>query len=136
MKTYYIFSNGILRKRENTIMFDTSNVDKIFIPVENVEQIFVFEEVDFNNKFLNFIGQNNICLLIFNYYGWYSGTFYPRETNISGHLIVKQAQYYLDYDKRLNLAKKFVEVAMHNIKRNLQKRNNFKNENLKINENE
>lgn len=126
MKTYYIFSNGVLKRRENTIVFETSEGEKKFIPVENVEQIFVFGEVDFNNKFLNFIGQNNICLHIFSYYGWYSGTFYPRETNISGDLIIKQAQHYIDIEKRLNIAKKFVEGAVHNIKRNLQKRNNFK----------
>ncbi len=134
MKTYYIFSNGTLRKKENTIVFEASNGEKKFIPVENVEQIFVFGEVDFNNKFLNFIGQNNICLHIFNYYGWYSGTFYPRETNISGDLIVKQAEHYLNKEKRINLAKKFVEGAIHNIKRNLQKKENFKYEKEKIKE--
>lgn len=132
MKTYYIFSNGVLRRKENTIVFETSDGEKKFIPVENIEQIFVFGEVDFNNKFLNFIGQNNICLHIFNYYGWYSGTFYPRETNISGDLIISQANYYIDYEKRINLAKKFVEGAMHNIKRNLQKRDGFKNEEEQI----
>ncbi|MCX8095833.1 MAG: type I-B CRISPR-associated endonuclease Cas1b [Caldisericia bacterium] len=131
MKTYYIFSNGILRRKENTIVFETSQGEKKFIPIENVEQIFVFGEVDFNNKFLNFIGQNNICLHIFNYYGWYSGTFYPRETNISGDLIIKQAQHYIDKGERLKLAKKFVEGAIHNIKRNLQKKENSE-ENEKI----
>ncbi|MCM8772230.1 MAG: type I-B CRISPR-associated endonuclease Cas1b [Candidatus Omnitrophica bacterium] len=134
MKTYYIFSNGVLRRKENTIVFETTGGEKKFIPVENIEQIFVFGEVDFNNKFLNFIGQNNICLHIFNYYGWYSGTFYPRETNISGDLIISQASYYIDYEKRINLAKKFVEGAIHNIKRNLQKRDGFKNEENQITE--
>ncbi|MCM8803191.1 MAG: type I-B CRISPR-associated endonuclease Cas1b [Candidatus Omnitrophica bacterium] len=132
MKTYYIFSNGVLRRKENTIVFETSENEKKFIPVENVEQIFVFGEVDFNNKFLNFIGQNNICLHIFNYYGWYSGTFYPRETNISGTLIVEQVKHYLEFSKRLVLAKKFIEGAIHNIKRNLQKKGNLKSEEDKV----
>ncbi len=132
MKTYYIFSNGVLKRKENTIVFETSNNEKKFIPVENVEQIFVFGEVDFNNKFLNFIAQNNICLHIFNYYGWYSGSFYPRETNISGKLLIEQASHYLDPKKRLILAKKFIEGAIHNIKRNLQKRDNFKEKTEKI----
>ncbi len=134
MKTYYIFSNGVLRRKENTIVFETSDNEKKFIPVENVEQIFIFGEVDFNNKFLNFIGQNNICLHIFNYYGWYSGTFYPRETNISGTLIIEQTKHYLDSEKRLILARKFVEGAIHNLKRNLEKRGIFKDEEDKIKE--
>lgn len=132
MKTYYIFSNGTLRKKENTILFETSNGEKKFIPVENIEQIFVFGEVDFNNKFLNFIGQNNICLHIFNYYGWYSGTFYPREINVSGDLLVKQAEHYLNEEKRMKIAKKFVEGAIHNIRRNLQKKEDFEYETQKI----
>lgn len=127
MKTYYIFSNGVLKKKENSLVLETGG-EKKFIPIENVEQIFVFGEIHFNNKFLNFIGQNNICLHIFNYYGWYSGTFYPREANISGRLIIEQARHYLEQEKRLNLARKFVEGAIHNIKRNLQKREGFEDE--------
>lgn len=132
MKTFYIFSNGELKRKENTIVFESSNKEKRFIPIENIEQIFVFGEVNFNNKFLNFAAQNNICIHIFNYYGWYSGTFYPREYNISGSLLIKQAECYLNQEKRIYLAKKFIEGAIHNIKRNLEKKELFKEEENKI----
>lgn len=122
MKSYYIFSNGILKRKENTIVFETSNNERKFIPVENVDQIFVFGEVDFNNKFLNFVAQHEICIHVFNYYGYYSGSFYPRQTNVSGYLLINQVKHYLEKDKRLNLAKKIVEAAIHNLKRNIEKR--------------
>ncbi|MCM8776860.1 MAG: type I-B CRISPR-associated endonuclease Cas1b [Candidatus Omnitrophica bacterium] len=127
MRNYYIFSNGALKRKENTIFFETPEGDKP-IPVENIDQLFVFGEVDFNNKFLNFSAQNGICIHIFNYYGYYSGTFYPRETNLSGDIIVRQVDHYLDKKKRLNLSQCFVRGAVHNIKRNLQKREDFEKE--------
>ncbi len=128
MRNYYIFSNGVLKRQENTVFFESSSGERRIIPVENIDQIFVFGEVDFNNKFLNFIAQNKICIHIFNYYGYYSGTFYPREQNVSGALLVRQVENYLDKEKRISLARKFVEGAIHNIKRNLQKREDFKKE--------
>ena len=43
-----------------------------------------FGEVDFNVKLLTFIARNEIVLHVFNHYGFYVGSFYPRETNVSG----------------------------------------------------
>src|SRR5690606_21972172 len=54
------------------------------IPVEDIEAIYCFSEMRFNTKFLNFIGQKQISLHLFNYYGYYTGSFYPREPFISG----------------------------------------------------
>lgn len=127
MRNYYIFSNGILKRKENTVFLETKDGIKP-IPVENIDQIFVFGEVDFNSKFLNFIAQNKICLHIFNYYGYYSGSFYPKETNVSGVLTIKQVENYLDKNKRLKLASLFVKGAIHNLRRNLGKREDFKKE--------
>ena len=49
------------------------------IPVEDIESIYCFSELRFNTKFLNFIAKNEITLHLFNYYGYYTGSFYPRE---------------------------------------------------------
>lgn len=43
------------------------------------------------------------------------GTFYPREHLNSGYVILNQAKYYLDYDKRLDLAKRIINTAIYNI---------------------
>lgn len=39
---------------------------------------------------------------------------------LAGGLLVKQAEYYSDYEKRLQLAKKFLQAAAENIYRNLR----------------
>ena len=63
------------------------------------------------------------CLLIrhfFNYYNFYTGSFYPKESNLAGQLLVNQVQHYTEYDKRLLIAKKFIQAAADNIYRNLR----------------
>jgi CRISPR-associated protein Cas1 len=57
---------------------------------------------------------------IFNYYGYYSGSYYPREHLNSGFLIVNQVECYKDNTRRLAIAKEFIRCAAHNILRNLK----------------
>jgi len=90
------------------------------IPVEDIDSIYCFSELRFNTKFLNFISQKEIVLHLFNYYGYYSGSFYPREPYLSGKLLVEQVNTYSDQEKRVALAKKFVEGSAENIRKNLQ----------------
>lgn len=119
-QSYYFFQSGRLSRKDNTIEFRNHSQDKRSIPVERVREIYMFGEIDFNSKFMNFIAQNKICVHWFNYYGFYSGSFYPRESLVSGRLLIKQVQHYQDPNKRLELAKKFVEGASYNIYRNIR----------------
>ena len=57
---------------------------------------------------------------MYNYYGYYSGTFYPKEKYVSGKLLVKQVENYIDLSKRLVIAKEFIVSASYNILRNLK----------------
>lgn len=120
-RTYYLFTSGRLRRKDNTLAFE-SGEGRRMIPVEDVDQIYCFSELDLNSKLLDFLGQSQIILHFFDYYGNYTGSFIPREAQLSGYLIVKQVEHYANEEKRLTLARTFVEGAMHNIRRNLEKR--------------
>lgn len=115
-KTIYIFSDGELKRKENTIYFETEKGRK-YIPVENTSEIMVFGEVTMNKRFLEFLTRSEIILHFFNRYGYYMGSFYPREHLNSGYMVLKQAEHYLDPAKRLTLARAFVEGAVENIKK-------------------
>ncbi len=130
-RTYYLFSPGRIKRKDNTLAVETDK-ERRHIPVEDVDQIFCFSEMDLNSKFLDFAAHNQISMHFFNYYGHYSGSFIPREAQLSGYLVVKQVEHYLDPDKRLALSKIFVEGAIHNIRLNLEKRN-FKEGLVKLN---
>jgi len=115
-RTVYIFSDGELRRKENTLYFETEEGKK-FIPVENTSEIFVFGEVTINKRLLEFLTESEIIMHFFNHYGYYVGSFYPREHLNSGYMILKQAEHYLDSKKRVVLAQRFVSGAVENIKK-------------------
>ena len=103
---------GELSRKDNSLCFrkDGKNVD---IPVENTKEIYCFNEVSINSKLLDFLAQNNIIVHFFNYYGGYSGTYYPRDHYLSGKLIVKQALKY--QNDRLDIARAIVKGIGLNI---------------------
>ncbi len=117
-RPYYIFSPGRLRRKENTLYLEREE-EKTFIPVEDVKEIYIFSEVDLNCKLLNFLAQNGVLLHIFNYYGFYSGSFIPRQPQVSGYLLVQQVQHYLEKGKRLKIAREIVAGASFNIRHNI-----------------
>jgi CRISPR-associated protein Cas1 len=118
-KTIYIFTDGELQRKDNTICFN-SQQGKKYLPVEDINEIFLFGEIDLNKRFLEFASQKEILIHYFNYYGYYMGTFYPREHYNSGYMTLCQAEHYLDKYKRMALAKRFVAGSAANIKKVLR----------------
>jgi CRISPR-associated protein Cas1 len=90
------------------------------IPVEDVDAIWAFGELDLNARVLVFLSQHKVPLHLFNYYGFYAGSFYPREYLQAGYLLVRQVRHYSSRRLRLVIAREFVRAAMHNILRNLR----------------
>ncbi len=113
-KPIYIFQDGELKRKANTLYFE-SEEGKKYIPIEQTSSLYIFGETNATKKFLEFCSQNEILIHYFNYYGYYVGTFYPREHKNSGYMIIQQAKYYIDDDKRLELAKLFITGAFENI---------------------
>ncbi len=119
-RSYYLFRSGRLRRHQNTIYLEHGGEDgRRPIPIEDVRELYLFGEVDLNTKVLNFLGRHGVVVHCFNYYGFYTGSFYPRESNVSGHLLVRQVEHYLDPAKRLYLARQFVEGSLFHVRRNL-----------------
>jgi len=118
-KPIYIFNNGKLKREDNTIIFIKENDEKKVIPINSISEIHVLGELDLNKRVLEFLTQNQIPLFFYNYYGYYIGTFYPREYLNSGLITLKQAEFYLNHEERIFLAKSFVVGAVSNILKNL-----------------
>ena len=119
-RQYYIFTNGRLRRKDNTIYVEAGDGKKRAIPVEDVESLHLFGEVELNTKALNFLAQKQKPVHVYNYYGFYSGSFMPRERLVSGELTVEQVKHFLDRESRLYIAISFVEGAMFHMIRNLR----------------
>lgn len=114
MEDYYIFSSGNLKKKNNTIFFNSKD-NKIFLPVEKIKSIYFFGEINISSKIIEFFGKKGIILHFFDYYDNYVGSFYPKRHLIAGEVIIKQCEHYLNKKKRLFLAKSFLKGGVKNM---------------------
>jgi len=129
MKSYYLFNAGRLSRKDNTLCFvptDEAGNEGLtkYIPVEDVENLYIFGSLDVNSALLNFLGKHKVAVHFFDYYEHYSGSFMPRDGLLSGRVHITQARHYLNSPKRLGIARQLVAGAAHNMLKNLRYYNN------------
>lgn len=120
MRSYYVFSSGKIKRDENTILVEKEDGSRKVVPIEDIEDLHVFGSISLNREILVFLAQHNVVIHFYNYYGFYSGAFLPRQKNVSGELLIRQVEHYLDPHKRLFLAFSFFEGAVFHARRNLR----------------
>lgn len=118
-QSYYIFSSGELRRKDDSLVL-INEKGKKDIPIERVYDLYIFGTVSVNSVLLSFLAKKGICIHFYNYYDFYIGSFYPKETLVSGSLLVKQVEKYQEYESRLLIAQQIIEAASYNILRNLK----------------
>jgi CRISPR-associated protein Cas1 len=116
---YYILQDGILKRKQNTVYFENKE-GKRALPVNKIYSVYAYGKLSFSSGVVSYLSKNGIPIHFFNYYGFYEGSMYPRETLISGDLVIQQASHYLDEEKRKSLGRKFIEGACSNILKNLR----------------
>ena len=128
-QTFYLFNPGILERKDNTLKFTAITEDgngeetlgkPKFLPVEQVDDIYVFGSLKANSALFNFLGQKDIAVHFFDYYENYTGSFMPRDSVLSGKLLLAQTAAYQNKKKRLEIARKFIEGAAFNMVKNLK----------------
>ncbi|MCI9365560.1 MAG: type I-B CRISPR-associated endonuclease Cas1 [Clostridia bacterium] len=123
-QSYYLYKSGRIQRKDNTLEIVYKDNTKRSIPIERIDDIYVMTEFDFNTSLIAYLSQFGINVHFFNYYGFYTGTYYPKESLVSGKLLIKQVENYTNKEKRLYIAKAFIEAASYNIYRNLTYYNN------------
>ncbi len=124
-KTYYLFNPGRLSRRENTLKFtpvdENGNEQKPrYLPVEGVEELYVFGSLDANSSLYNFLGRNGISVHFFDYYENYTGSFSPKDGLLAGSVLLAQADFYKTKKKRIEIAQKIIDGGSFNILKNLR----------------
>ena len=103
---------GELSRKDNTLCFRVGDKNK-HIPVENIDEIYCLNEISINTKLLDFLAKNEIIVHFFNYFGNYSGSYYPRKKLKSGKVLLKQVRKF--DTNRIFIAKKFVRGIASNM---------------------
>ncbi|MGN6645700.1 MAG: type I-B CRISPR-associated endonuclease Cas1b [Cytophaga sp.] len=128
-KSYYLFNPGRLSRKDNTLKFtpvdeDGNEGQPRYIPVETVDNMYVFGSLDANSALYNFLGKHSVNVHFFDYYEHYTGSFMAKDYLLSGRMVTSQVSHYLDPSKRLVIARKFVTGSADNILKNLSYYNN------------
>ncbi|EAI3887392.1 type I-B CRISPR-associated endonuclease Cas1 [Campylobacter fetus] len=114
LHTRYIFSMGELSRKDNSLAFKNEK-GTTYIPIAGIREIYCMNEVSINSKLLDFLAKNGITIHFFNYYGNYSGSFYPKKHLISGRVIISQVEALAN---RMIVAKSIVKgiaLNMHEV---------------------
>lgn len=124
-KTYYLFNPGRLSRKDNTLKFTPVDENGLegtpkYIPVEAVSDLYVFGSLDANSALFNFLGKAGVSVHYFDYYEHYTGSFHPKEYLLAGKMVVNQVAHYTKKEKRMALARRFIEGAAFNMLKNLR----------------
>lgn len=128
-KTFYLFNPGQLERRDNTLKFTPFAENEIdgaihgqprYLPVEDINEFYVFGSLHATSSLFNFLGQKDIAIHFFDYYENYTGSFMPRDSLLSGRMILAQTSMFQSKKKRIIVAQKFIEGAAYNMLKNLQ----------------
>ncbi|WP_373484270.1 type I-B CRISPR-associated endonuclease Cas1b [Acetobacterium sp.] len=119
-RDYYFYNDGIIRRKDNTITFMSEENGNRDLPIENMGNLYVMSEMSLNTSLINLLSKYGVSIHFFNYYSFYTGSFYPREQLVSGNIIVKQVEFYQDNEKRMQIARALIDGASYNIFRNLR----------------
>lgn len=128
-KTYYLFNPGTLERRDNTLKFTPVFEDEEgkmqegsprYLPVEDIEELYIFGSLTTKSSLYNFLGQKDIAVHFFDYYENYTGSFMPRDSLLSGKMLLAQTRHYQNKKQRIIIARKFIEGAAFNMVKNLK----------------
>lgn len=124
-KSYYLFNPGKLSRKDNTLKFvpvdeDGNEKQPKYLPVEGVEELYLFGALDANSALYNFLGKSQVSVHFFDYYENYSGSFMPKDQLLSGKMLLAQTKAHLDPGNRIEIARKFIDGASHNMIKNLR----------------
>lgn len=118
-KNYYVFENGTLKRKDNTVYVVTEN-EKTPLPVKKVGSIHLMGEIEFNTRFFDFLSQEEIPAHYYNWFDRYSGSYYPQEFLPSGRVLVNQVRHHDDRARRMQIAREIINATVDNMVENLR----------------
>ncbi len=113
-RTYYIHTSGHMMREHFRIYLASCLAPRealTSIPACNMHTLYLFGNVTMDTSVIGFLGKQHVMLHIYDQYGTYAGSFFPREYASSGMLHVRQVASFLDPGRRTLLARSMVAAT-------------------------
>lgn len=109
----YLFSSGTLQRQDNSLVYITKD-NKSYIPIYQVETIYIFGSCNLNKTVIQILNEYNITICFFSYYGNYIGCYLPRQKEI-GKITYQQVLLFQDPKLVFNYQKEIILTSIHNM---------------------
>lgn len=116
---YHIISDGVISKRNFTLLFENDNVKK-YIPIEKIDTLSIYSNVIFNTNFFEYISSERIIVNIVDQYGNILGNYIPIKQRRNIKTEISQLNILNDEKKRLLLAKELEKAYLFNLRATLR----------------
>lgn len=123
--SFYFLTNGELIKRDNTLEFVDEEKNRTYLPIFQVNDLYIMSTVKITCDLLKLLSKNGITIHYFDKYEYYLGSFYPVvNNNLNGNILVKQVINFSNIETRLKLSKEVIIACFKNMRRVVK--NHFK----------
>ncbi len=113
-KRYFLFSNGELKRHNDNLVFFMTNGKKEYLPVYQVNSIYIFGECSLNKRVVALLNKYNIALFFYNFYGQQIGSLYPKLDRIGEMLISQVLAYNCETTKNI-IANEILRASIYNM---------------------
>ncbi len=113
-KPFYITRPSVVVRKQNTVFVVGQDFRKP-IPVEHISDIYCHAPVTVRSGALFYLSKHGVPVHYFDKYGYYRGTFWPKEHYVSGYVRIQQARHYLEPGMRLEIAREMARGIVWNL---------------------
>ena len=118
-RNYHIFSDGTLERHNDTVRLITLDGEKKYLPIEKAEAIYLHGQINYNTRLISFLNKQGTAIHVFGWKDYYAGSIMPNRGQTSGRTLVEQVRAYDDPGRRVDIARKFVDGSIHNMRANV-----------------
>ncbi len=112
-----------MRRKNDTIYIiyktESGKLERKIIPINQIYDIYAHGMVSLSSGSILMLGKLGVPVHFFDFYGFYRSSLIPKRTLLSGSVIIKQAEHFINKEKRLNIAKEIIKSASYNMLKNL-----------------
>lgn len=117
--TYHLISDGILRAKDSSFLFQNESAS-VIIPPEGTDTLSVYSNIVFLPNVFESLNKNKIALNMYDRFGSFVGSFIPANNEKVSETAINQMKVFCNDNERLKIARKIELAATYNIKANLK----------------